>query len=58
MKALLRANLTAEYELYHFVQQRLFRQYQSLVQERHKSKDDEYAEINNYMDYKEFGFLN
>lgn len=52
VKALLRANLSAEYELYHFVQQRLFRQYQSLVQERNKNKNsDDFKEKNNYMEY-------
>lgn len=50
VKALLRANLTAEYELYHFVQQRLYRQYQFLVQERHRKEADISAE-RNYVDY-------
>ncbi|KFM65373.1 Transposable element Tcb2 transposase, partial [Stegodyphus mimosarum] len=40
VKALLRANLTGEYELYHFVQQRLYRQFQLLVQDRNNNEED------------------
>ncbi|XP_054711643.1 uronyl 2-sulfotransferase-like [Uloborus diversus] len=49
IKALLRANLTAEYDLYHFVQQRLYRQFQFLVKNRHndhpQSKTEEEIQI-------------
>ncbi|GFY40851.1 heparan sulfate 2-O-sulfotransferase pipe [Trichonephila inaurata madagascariensis] len=36
VKDVLRANLSAEYELYYFVQQRLYQQYQTLVESKKK----------------------
>lgn len=43
IKALLRANLSGEYELYHFVQQRLYKQFRQLVKDRNEVQSDEWS---------------
>ncbi|XP_055943057.1 heparan sulfate 2-O-sulfotransferase pipe-like [Argiope bruennichi] len=53
VKEVLRANLTAEYELYYFVQQRLYQQYQTLVEETQKNQYKfSFTSLDQLLDYQ------